>query len=133
MKKLNCLAVFILSFLLTGCAGGMLYSKKVRYIEVNSRDCYVCQRMEPLIDEMVKTYGNIIDISTYSDTSDSGSEIVKKYNIKKYPANIFMDGNGTVFFRYEGLLDKFSFKGILRDHGVIAAESVSSTAAPAVK
>ena len=123
-------AAVLLAFVLTGCASGGL--KKVTYMEINDRGCYVCQRMEPIIDEIEKQYGNEINITTYSGTSESGMDIVKKYNIKKFPANIFLDETGMVFFRHEGLLDIQAIKSVLKTKGIYGPQALTQTSAEAV-
>lgn len=123
-------AAAMLILMLSGCASGGL--KKVTYIEISDRGCYVCQRMDPIIDEIEKQYGNDINITTYSGISEGTADIIKKYNIKKFPANIFLDETGAVFFRHEGLLDVQAIKGVLKTKGIYAPQSMTNTSAEAV-
>ncbi|MEI7542482.1 MAG: thioredoxin family protein [bacterium] len=116
MNNIKWFLTLILVILLASCAS--LGYKKVSYMQINSRGCYVCQRMEPVLDIIEKEYGNIVDISTYAATSDDTVAIIKKYNIKKFPANIFLDDKGNVFFRYEGLLDAKAIRDVLKIKGI---------------
>lgn len=125
--KINLAVFLVFVIMLSGCATGG--GKKIRYLEINSRDCYVCQRMEPIINAIESEFSDSVDISTYSGSSDNGMDLVKKYNIKKYPANIFLDDKGTVFFRYEGLMDIMAIKGVFKTKGVIAPVSVTQSTA----
>ncbi len=105
MKTLKAVFVLLSVIIISGCASVPFAGKKVRYVEVHSRSCYVCQRMEKVIDELDSKYGSQVEIDSYSDSSDEGGEYVEKYKITKFPANIMLDATGAVFFRYDGLLD----------------------------
>jgi len=130
MFKMFLLAVCAVVSLLTGCATSG--ARKVSYIEINSRGCYVCQRMDQVITDIEKEYGSQVEITSYSGTSEGAADIIKKYNIRKYPANIFLDDKGAVFFRYEGLLDTQAVKNVLKSKGVTGPASVTQSAASAV-
>ncbi len=122
----------VAAFLLVsgGCATTNV--KKVTYIEINARGCYICQRMDPILTEIEKDYKGQVDINTYSGTSDGADDIVKKYNIRKFPANIFLDDKGAVFFRYEGLLDSHAIRALLKDKGIFAPGSATQGASAGV-
>lgn len=120
MNNMKLFLAFILLIALTSCSS--FGYKKISYMQINSRGCYVCQRMEPVLDVIEKEYGSIVDISTYAATSDGTEAIVKKYNIKKFPANIFLDDKGNVFFRYEGLLDAKAIRDVLKTKGIESPE-----------
>jgi len=128
MGKAGSIAVILsVLFLLQGCAS--MTGKKVRYMEISTKECYICQRMDPIINEIESEYGNEVDISTYSGKSDGGEDLIKKYNIKKFPANIFLDDKDAVFFRYEGLLDVRSIKDVLKMKGIGVPASLTQPAA----
>ena len=110
-------AAVLAVFITAGCSS-LSYNKKVRYMEISGRGCYVCERMDPVVDEISKEFGNVVDIYTYSETSDAGTDLVKKYNITKFPSNIMTDEKGDVFFRYDGLLDVPAIRDILRTRGI---------------
>src|SRR5665811_1161624 len=131
MGKAGNIAVILTAlFFLTGCAS--MTGKKVKYIEINTKECYICQRMEPILNEIESKYGNEVDISTYSGKSDGGEDLIKKYNIKKFPANIFLDDKDNVFFRYEGLLDSRAIRDVLKMKGIGAPSSLTGSTATGV-
>jgi hypothetical protein len=109
MKKNYFPLVLLLAFICS-CAA---VHKKIRYIELHSRDCSICARMLPVIEAAQAGYGSQVDVESYGSGSDTGEELVKKYNVKKYPANLFLDGEDRLFFRYDGLLDAKSVEEIL--------------------
>jgi thiol-disulfide isomerase/thioredoxin len=110
MKK-NMFVFLLLPLLAASCA--TTHAGKLQYAELYSRDCNICNRMTPVIEAAAAKYGNTVDIESYGPNSDTGEELEKKYNVKKFPANLFMDADGMIFFRYEGLLDLKSVEEIL--------------------
>jgi thiol-disulfide isomerase/thioredoxin len=86
---------------------------KLKYTELHSRDCSICNRMTPVLEAAAAKYSGLVEVESYGNTSDTGESLVEKYGIKRYPANIFTDRDGIVFFRYEGLLDSRSVEQIL--------------------
>lgn len=111
LKELKTVLVFIVSsVLLVSCA---TTSGKLKYIELHTRECNICNRMIPVMEAASVKYKETLDVETYGSTSDTGAELVEKYKIRKYPANLFLDPQGNLFFRYEGLLDQKSVEEIL--------------------
>jgi thiol-disulfide isomerase/thioredoxin len=110
MKKRLVFAILLLA-LVSSCA--TMPSGKLKYIELYTRDCNICNRMAPVLEAASSKYGNLLDVESYSTALDTGEEIQKKYNIKKFPANLFLDADGVIFFRYEGLLDNKAVEEIL--------------------
>ncbi|MCE5300688.1 MAG: thioredoxin family protein [Spirochaetia bacterium] len=126
MKKIILAAAAFLTVLsVTGCVSAGV--KKAKYISIDSRGCYICQRMEKVIEEVESKYGSEVEIITTSDSSDTGEEYVKKYGINKFPANIFTDMDGKVFFRYDGLLDFKAVEEILKKKGIGLPETITQT------
>jgi L-rhamnose mutarotase len=109
MKNLCCLLLFI--FIFGGCAG--TGPKRMKFYSLTSRDCNVCHRMDNDLDAVEAEYKDTVEVSSYSDTSDTGEDLAKKNNIKRYPGNIFLDENGKLLFKYEGILDKRAMEDIL--------------------
>ena len=116
--------VLIIAALAASCAS--IPSGKLRYIELHSRDCNICNRMGPVLEAASAKYGSKVDVETYGTSMDTGEELEKKYNIRKFPANIFLDPDGVLFFKYEGLLDSKAVEEILDRK--IKAMSVTRTA-----
>jgi thiol-disulfide isomerase/thioredoxin len=110
MKKRLVFAMLVLA-LASSCA--TTPSGKLKYIELYTRNCNICNRMAPVLEAASSKYGNLLDVESYSTSLDTGEELQKKYNIKKFPANLFLDGQGALFFRYEGLLDQKSVEEIM--------------------
>ena len=111
MKIKIVLVLLIIAALAASCA--TTASGRLKYIELHSRDCNICNRMSPVIEAAAAKYDRVVDVETYATSGDTGEDLEKKYNIKKFPANLFLDANGMLFFRYEGLLDQKSVEDIL--------------------
>jgi thiol-disulfide isomerase/thioredoxin len=131
-NRLIAAAVLLALLAAAGCASIAYNGKKVRYMEISGRGCYVCERMNSVLDEISKEFGDVVDISSYSETSEEGADLIKKYNITKFPSNIMTDNKDNVFFRYDGLLDVTAIKDILRTKGIgVKPAGITSNASPA--
>jgi thiol-disulfide isomerase/thioredoxin len=111
MMKKSIFLMLLMPVLAASCA--TTHAGRLQYIELYSRDCNICNRMTPVLEAAAAKYGSVVDIESYGPNSDTGEDLEKKYNIKKYPANLFLDADGMIFFRYEGLLDQKSVEEIL--------------------
>ncbi len=96
-----------LSYNVTGNAAGV---SKARMIKFSSPMCSECQdiaveiekAMEKFNGEIVLEEYNVLD--TYSKGNNPVKEAVKKYQITLVPTLIFVDKNGKIVQRQEGLM-----------------------------
>jgi hypothetical protein len=109
MKNPFCLILAF--FILNGCAA--TGPQRIKFYSITSRDCNVCHRMDNDLDAIEVEYKDRVDVSTYSDSSDTGEDLAKKNKISRYPGNIFLGEDGKLLFKYEGILDKRAMEDIL--------------------
>jgi thiol-disulfide isomerase/thioredoxin len=79
--------------------------KKPIFIDVQTTWCRPCREMEQTTfkDSLVGTYFNSNFICYKLDAEKGeGIELAKKYEVEYYPTYLFVDGNGTFFFRTGG-------------------------------
>jgi thioredoxin-like negative regulator of GroEL len=78
--------------------------------------CIPCRRMKPILEEVTKEYQGkllvkILEIEDYP-------YLVRQFDIRVVPTQIFLDSQGKVFRRHEGFLDRASLDGVLNQMGV---------------
>lgn len=110
MKKIV-LLILSAAFILPGCAGAGV--KKLKYVELHNRDCSICNRMIPVIEAVSIKYAGKVDVDSYSTSSDTGESYEEDYRVKKFPANLFFDQQGSLYYRHEGLMDIKAVEQIL--------------------
>jgi thiol-disulfide isomerase/thioredoxin len=105
------IAVIAAALALSACAGAG--TRKLKYVELYTRDCNICNRMPPIIEALALKYPESVNFETYSASGDYGGEIAEKYRTKKYPANLFLDADENLFFKYEGFMDQRSIEDVI--------------------
>ena len=78
--------------------------------------CIPCRRMKPILEQVTKEYQGmllvkILEIEDYP-------YLVRQFDIRVVPTQIFLDSQGKVFRRHEGFLDKGPLDGVLNQMGV---------------
>ena len=78
--------------------------------------CIPCRRMKPILEQVTKEYQGmllvkILEIEDYP-------YLVRQFDIRVVPTQIFLDSQGKVFRRHEGFLDRGSLDGVLNQMGV---------------
>lgn len=129
MKLLIRICVLIVAAIFLVSCATTYTGKKVKYIELRQRGCYVCQRMDAVTDEIVAKYSNDVDFASYSDSLEEGAGLIKKYHITKFPSNLLFDSKGNLFFRYDGILDFRAIEEQLLIKGVGAKAETATPAA----
>ncbi len=85
-------------------------------MEFGSKTCEPCKIMEPILAKVKKDYKdrvivNVIDV--YKDSVNT-----RKYNIRTIPTQIFLDADGKVIYRHEGVLYEKDIVKKLTEMGV---------------
>jgi len=91
---------------------------KVTFIELGSKNCIPCKKMEPIMDEIEKKYPEQVEVIFYDVRTREGKPYAKKYNIRVIPTQVFLDSEGNEFFRHEGFFPQNEIEKILQQEGV---------------
>jgi hypothetical protein len=130
MKKTQILAILLLLALFVCSCASIYAGKRVRYVELRNHGCYICQRMDAVTDEIVAKYSSEVDFTSYTDSLDEGAQLIKKYNVTRFPSNLLFDTKGNLVFRYDGVLDLRAIEEQLFRMGVgSSAKNTTATAA----
>lgn len=107
MKKL------ILFLLLLLVCGSVLMAAKppkpqvkplVTFVELGSVNCIPCKMMKPVMAEVQKEYGSKIRVIFHDINKDRAK--ATEFKIRVIPTQVFLDQDGSEFFRHEGFFPK---------------------------
>ena len=90
-------------------------SPKITILEFGADNCYYCNKMKKILDEIKLEYGDSIRVELIDFNNPQNHRIIKKYFIKEIPAQIFLDEENNVFYRHTGLLRKKIIKQKIRE------------------
>ncbi|ACA55069.1 thioredoxin family protein [Clostridium botulinum] len=85
-------------------------------LELSSPTCGPCRKMAPIIKEVKEEYKDTVDTHIIDLTKNP--EFGEKYKVSVVPTQVFLDKEGKVFFRHEGMLTKEEIVDILNKIGV---------------
>ncbi len=85
-------------------------------LELSSPTCGPCRKMTPIIKEVKEEYKDTVDTHIIDLTKNP--EFGEKYKISVVPTQVFLDKEGKIFFRHEGMLTKEEIVDILNKMGV---------------
>ncbi len=123
------LLILIVSLLLLGsCTKAVLEpnspsrtgkgSAKVTFIELGSVNCIPCIKMQVVMREIEREYGDQVAIVFYDVWTDAGKPYAQQYRIRVIPTQVFLDQDGNEYFRHEGYFPKEDLLQVLRQKGV---------------
>ncbi len=75
-----------------------------KLLDLGSKGCIPCKKMEPILEELRTEYEGIFDVSFIDVNKDSSA--AAKYNITLIPTQIFFDAEGKELFRHVGFYSK---------------------------
>jgi len=87
--------------------------------------CQKCAKAAPVIDSVVKSYGDNVSFSKYNILTDEGLSLARKYQLPGVPSVIINEQKLISYEDYEG--DLIRLEGILRDGIENASLSTSIT------
>ena len=91
---------------------------KVTFIELGSVNCIPCIKMQVVMREIEREYGDQVAIVFYDVWTDAGKPYAQQYRIRVIPTQVFLDQNGNEYFRHEGYFPKEDLLQVLRQKGV---------------
>lgn len=90
------------------------YSRSVAsltVLEFGGYGCKPCRRMDTVINNVRKKFGNKVVFKNYKVTDPANKKAAKFYNIKVIPTQIIIDNKGKEVFRHTGFLSESSLTG----------------------
>ena len=91
---------------------------KVTFIELGSVRCIPCKKMMPIMKEIETEYGDQVKVVFHDVWTPEGKPFSQKYKIRLIPTQVFLDKDGTEFFRHEGFFPKEELVKVLKEKGV---------------
>ncbi|NFV70725.1 thioredoxin [Clostridium botulinum] len=85
-------------------------------LEVSSPTCGPCRKMTPIIKEIKEEYKNKVDTHIVDLTKNP--QFGDKYKVSVVPTQVFLDKDGKVFLRHEGMLTKDEIIDIINKMGI---------------
>ncbi|MFO7660602.1 MAG: thioredoxin family protein [Candidatus Cloacimonadaceae bacterium] len=76
----------------------------VTFIELGADSCIPCKMMRPVMEAVLKEYGDSISVVFYDVYKQR--EMGMRYNVRVMPTQVFLDKDGKEFFRHEGFYPK---------------------------
>lgn len=96
--------------------GNTSTNTKITFIELGSVNCIPCRQMQPIMKSIEEKYKGQVKVVFHDVWKDKAP--AQKYGIQLIPTQVFLDENGTEFFRHEGfypeedIIKLFETKGI---------------------
>jgi len=66
--------------------------------------CIPCKYMKPILEDMAKAYAGRAIVTTVD--MDANKDLVRSFNIRMMPTQVFLTPDGKEFFRNEGTLER---------------------------
>ena len=104
----------------TASASGNLSegSEKITFIELGSVNCIPCRAMVPVMEQMEKELGDQVDVVFHDVWTEEGKPYAQQHRIRVIPTQIFLDKNGSEYYRHEGYFPAEELYPILEKGGV---------------
>ena len=93
-------------------------SARVTFIELGSANCIPCMKMQIVMREIEREYGDQVAVIFHDVWTDAGRPYARQYGIRVIPTQVFLDRNGEEYFRHEGYFPKVELVQVLRQKGV---------------
>lgn len=91
---------------------------EVTFIELGSVRCIPCRMMQPIMDEIRRTYPDQVEVVFYDVWTEEGSPYAREYGIRVIPTQVFLDAEGREYYRHEGFFPLEEVEKVLRMQGV---------------
>lgn len=86
--------------------------------------CKPCKYMKPILDDMSAAYAGRAIVMTVD--MDVNKDMVRDFNIRLMPTQVFLTPDGREFRRNEGTLEREGIMQIFAQMGVVSANSQSA-------
>jgi thioredoxin 1 len=97
---------------------GVRAGTKVTFIELGSVKCIPCVKMQEVMRDIEREYGDQVEVVFHDVWTDAGKPFAEKFHIRVIPTQVFLDSEGKEYFRHEGYFPKEGLVEVLRQKGV---------------
>lgn len=125
-KRLNLLALSLVVGLAAAAAligaepqaAPVTASPLVTFVELGSVKCIPCKMMQPVMKAIEQEYAGQVKVVFHDVWTAEGKPFGARYQIRVIPTQVFLDKNGTEYYRHEGFFPKAELVKILKQKGV---------------
>lgn len=89
---------------------------KVTFVELGSVNCIPCKQMQPVMKAIEENYSGQVRVVFHDVWKDKTAG--RKYGIDLIPTQVFLDENGTEFFRHQGFFPESEIVKLLEQRGI---------------
>jgi len=93
-------------------------SPLVTFVELGSVKCIPCKMMQPVMKAIEQEYAGQVKVVFHDVWTAEGKPFGAQYKIRVIPTQVFLDQNGTEYYRHEGFFPKEELVKILKQKGV---------------
>ena len=106
-----------------------LLSKRIPILlEFGRGWCIPCKYMKPILTDMSKAYQGRAVVMTVD--MDANKSLVRSFNIRMMPTQVFLTPDGKEFFRNEGTFEREQIVQVFAKMGVAVPGQAAAPAAP---
>ena len=91
---------------------------EVTFVELGSVNCIPCKMMQPVMKAVEEKFGGRVRIVFHDVWTPGGRQDAMKYGIRAIPTQVFLDKNGSEYFRHEGFFPQAEVEKVLAAKGV---------------
>ena len=115
MKKIAPI-VLILQFLVMHLCLYAQNKPKVTFIELGSVGCIPCKKMQPIMKNIEKKYGDQIKVTFYDVRKEKDK--IDQYKVELIPTQVFLDETGKEIHRHVGYYPEKDIDLFLKKQGL---------------
>lgn len=116
MKKRLTLIIILFGILLSPYLTNAQNKPKITFIELGSVNCIPCKKMQPIMKNIEKKYGEQVKV-IFHDVNKEKDKI-DQYGVKLIPTQVFQDENGKEIFRHTGFYPEKDIDKFLKSRGL---------------
>ena len=90
----------------------------VTLVELGSVNCIPCRMMKPVLEEVERKYAGKVQVVFYDVWKPEGRPYAEQYRIRAIPTQVFLDKDGSEFFRHTGYFPLEEIEKVIAQQGV---------------
>ena len=91
---------------------------EVTFVELGSVNCIPCRMMQPVMKAVEEKFAGRVRVVFHDVWTPEGRPYAAQYRIRAIPTQVFLDKNGTEYFRHEGFFPQDGIEKVLASKGV---------------